>query len=94
MIRRCEPDALPWHPVDGTHQRQCADCGVWADVDENPAAATESATVSGVAQGRLALLAHTRETPAKARTDRGRGPTSEESSKMDRTPKYPPAAVL
>ena len=53
---------------------------------EIPAAATESAPVSGVASGMIRGLAHTRETPAKARTDRGRGPTFKESNVNDRTP--------
>ena len=59
---------------------------------EIPAAATESAPISGVASGMIRGLAHTRETPAKARTDRGRGPTFKESNKMDRTRKASPAA--
>lgn len=57
-----------------------------------PAAATESAPVSGVACETMEPLARTRETPAKARTDRGRGPTFKESNKMDRTRKASPAA--
>ena len=56
---------------------------------EIPAAATESAPVSGVAQGMIRGLAQTCETPAKAGTDRGRGPTVEESN---RTRKASPAA--
>ena len=57
---------------------------------ETPAAATEPAPVSGVACETMEPLAHTRETPAKARTDRGRGPTEMESNKMDATPKHCP----
>ena len=57
-----------------------------------PAAATESAPVSEVACETMEPLARTRETPAKARTDRGRGPTFKESNKMDRTRKASPAA--
>ena len=59
-----------------------------------PAAATESAPVSGVACETMEPLARTRETPAKARTDRGRGPTFKESNVNDRTPKPPPLAAL
>ena len=70
-------------------RRDCPDCP-WTG--ETPAAATEPTPVSGAASGKIRGLAHTRETPAKARTDRGRGPTVEESNKMDRTPKPTPAA--
>ena len=59
-----------------------------------PAAATVSAPVSGVACETMEPLARTRETPAKARTDRGRGPTFKESNVNDRTPKPPPLAAL
>ena len=68
----------------------CASCEFAGG--EIPAAATESAPVSGVAQGMIRGLAQTCETPAKAGTDRGRGPTVEESNKMDRTRKASPAA--
>ena len=68
----------------------CASCAYSGG--EIPAAATESAPVSGAASGKIRGLAHTRETPAKARTDRGRGPTFKESNKMDRTRKASPAA--
>ena len=68
----------------------CASCAYSGG--EIPAAATVSAPVSGVASGMIRGLAHTRETPAKARTDRGRGPTFKESNKMDRTRKASPAA--
>ena len=57
-----------------------------------PAAATESTPVSGGASGMIRGLAHTRETPASIGVDRGRGPTVEESNKMDATPKLTPAA--
>ena len=70
----------------------CASCEFAGG--ETPAAATESAPVSGVASGMIRGLAHTRETPAKARTDRGRGPTFKESNVNDRTPKPPPLAAL
>ena len=59
---------------------------------ETPAATTVSDARTGVASGMIRGLAHTRETPAKARTDRGRGPTFKESNKMDRTRKASPAA--
>ena len=59
---------------------------------EIPAAATESTPVSGAASGKIRGLAHTRETPASIGVDRGRGPTVEESNKMDATPKLTPAA--
>ena len=62
----------------------CASCAYSGG--EIPAAATESAPVSGAASGMIRGLAHTRETPAKARTDRGCGPTFKESNVNDRTP--------
>ena len=68
----------------------CASCAYAGG--ETPAAATESAPVSGVASGKIRGLAHTRETPASIGVDRGRGPTVEESNKMDRTRKASPAA--
>ena len=61
---------------------------------ETPDDETESTPVSGGASGMIRGLAHTRETPAKARTDRGRGPTFKESNVNDRTPKPPPLAAL
>ena len=70
-------------------RRDCPGCP-WSG--ESPAAATESAPVSGVASGKIRGLAHTRETPASIGVDRGRGPTVEESNKMDATPKLTPAA--
>ena len=70
-------------------RRDCPSCP-WSG--EIPAAATVSAPVSGVACETMEPLARTRETPAKARTDRGRGPTFKESNKMDRTRKASPAA--
>ena len=68
----------------------CASCAYSGG--EIPAAATVSAPVSEVACETMEPLARTRETPAKARTDRGRGPTFKESNKMDRTRKASPAA--
>ena len=59
---------------------------------EIPADATESTPVSGGADDSMGPLAHTRGTPASIAVDRGRGPTVEESNKMDRTPKPTPAA--
>ena len=70
-------------------RRDCPDCP-WSG--ENPPAATESDARTGVADARIALLAHARETPASIAVDRGRGPTVEESNKMDATPKLTPAA--
>ena len=70
-------------------RRDCPGCP-WSG--ESPAAATVSDARTGAAQGMIRGLAHTRETPAKARTDRGRGPTEMESNKMDRTRKASPAA--
>ena len=64
-------------------RRDCPDCP-WAG--ETPAAATGSDARTGGASGMIRGLAHTRETPAKARTDRGRGPTFKESNVNDRTP--------
>ena len=61
---------------------------------ETPAAATESDARTGGECETIEPLAHTRETPAKARTDRGRGPTFKESNVNDRTPKPPPLAAL
>ena len=61
---------------------------------EIPAAATEPAPVSGVACGKIEASSQACETPAKARTDRGRGPTFKESNVNDRTPKHPPMAAL
>ncbi len=72
-------------------RRDCPDCP-WTG--EITADATESTPVSGGASGTIRGLAHTRETPAKARTDRGRGPTFKESNVNDRTPKPPPLAAL
>ena len=68
----------------------CASCEYAGG--EIPAAATVSDARTGAASGMIRGLAHTRETPAKARTDRGRGPTFKESNKMDRTRKASPAA--
>ena len=53
---------------------------------ETPDAETETAPVTGAECETIEPLAHTRETPAKARTDRGRGPTFKESNVNDRTP--------
>ena len=64
-------------------RRDCPGCP-WSG--ESPAAATVSAPVSEVACETMEPLARTRETPAKARTDRGRGPTFKESNVNDRTP--------
>ena len=80
------------HCGDGCPFRGCSECRYGGG--ETPAAATEPAPVSGVASGKIRGLAHTRETPAKARTDRGRGPTFKESNVNDRTPKPPPLAAL
>ena len=63
------------------------DCPSCPWTGEIPAAATVSDAVSGGADDSMGPLAQTRETPAKARTDRGRGPTVEESNVNDRTPK-------
>ena len=70
-------------------RRDCPGCP-WTG--EIPAVTTESDARTGVAQGMIRGLAQTCETPAKAGTDRGRGPTVEESNKMDRTRKASPAA--
>ena len=70
-------------------RRDCPGCP-WSG--ESPAAATVSDARTGAAQGMIRGLAQTCETPAKAGTDRGRGPTVEESNKMDRTRKASPAA--
>ena len=72
-------------------RRDCPGCP-WTG--EIPAVTTESDARTGVASGMIRGLAHTRETPAKARTDRGRGPTFKESNVNDRTPKPPPLAAL
>ena len=68
----------------------CASCAYSGG--EIPAAATESTPVSGGADDSMGPLAHTRGTPASIAVDRGRGPTVEESNKMDATPKLTPAA--
>ena len=65
-------------------RRDCQGCP-WSG--ENPTTATVSDARTGAASGRLALLAHARETPASIAVDRGRGPTGLESNVNDRTPK-------
>ena len=70
----------------------CASCEYAGG--EIPAAATVSDAVSGVASGKIEASSQACETPAKARTDRGRGPTFKESNVNDRTPKPPPLAAL
>ncbi len=61
---------------------------------EIPADATEPTPVSGVECATIETYSQACETPAKAVTDRGRGPTFKESNVNDRTPKPPPLAAL